>query len=249
MYVHEVGSGDPVLVLHGCPSTSEMVAPVTEALQDTHHVLTPDLPGYGQSPRVESFSHEMIRQELIEMLRHRGIESLSIVGHCLGAYDAVDLALHSDLDVKKLALLGAFIHPTKEMSEDYPVFAGQLRQGADLSDLVVERWVSARCRAQRPEFAEQIRQWWHELDPLIVADDIEATMECADLRRHAAQLNVPVYLRVGSEDAACPPERSREFARLLPDAELDIVEGAGHFIHFEDREGTAGSLVEFFERR
>ena len=50
IFVRESGSGSPVVLLHGFPETSRCWDKVAGALSAEHHVLAPDLPGYGRSP-------------------------------------------------------------------------------------------------------------------------------------------------------------------------------------------------------
>ncbi len=245
MYVRDVGSGPPVLVLHGCPSTGEMVAPIQKALQDSHRVLVPDLPGYGASPPPETYSLKAVREGLLKILDERDIESLSIVGHSNGSYRALDLALHTDLNIEKLVLLGALAHLPEEMKEEFPQFATALRDGVDLEDAVVERWIAPDFRAAHPEFEEQMRTWWREMDNEVIADDLDAAVTMPDLRPRLEELEVPAYVRVGSLDLATPPELSEEIVERLPEATLDIVDGVGHFVHIEDREKTGKKLADF----
>lgn len=176
------------------------------------------------------------------------MESLSIVGHSNGAYRALDLALNTELKIEKLILLSGLCYFTQEMCEQFPETAAALREGVDLEDTIIEQWIAPAYREANPGFEEQMRQWWSMLDPQVVAADLETTVEGDDLRPRLNEIKVPVYLRVGSADLATPPEFSEEMAALIPNAELDIVDGAGHFVHLEDSHDTGRQIAAFLQR-
>ena len=44
------GSGSAVVLLHGTPSSPEDFEPLVAALAESHRVLVPHFPGYGQTP-------------------------------------------------------------------------------------------------------------------------------------------------------------------------------------------------------
>jgi hypothetical protein len=53
----------------------------------------------------------------------------------------------------------------------------------------------------------------------------------------------------GSEDAMAPPANARLLADRIPDAELAMVEGAGHAYALEAPEVSSRMFLEWLERR
>ena len=49
VYLVELGSDSPTLLLHGAPGSAEMWNGMIEQLQDSYHCFAPDLPGFGRS--------------------------------------------------------------------------------------------------------------------------------------------------------------------------------------------------------
>jgi len=54
LFVHRVGSGEPLVLLHGLGESSIGWRPVIDALAAHHDVIAVDLPGFGRSPNLRS---------------------------------------------------------------------------------------------------------------------------------------------------------------------------------------------------
>ena len=63
----------------------------------------------------------------------------------------------------------------------------------------------------------------------------------------AEAIRAPVLVLCGSEDKVTPPALSRELARLIPGARVELVEGAGHLGNLE-RPAEFNTLVGAFIR-
>lgn len=246
MHIEELGAGNALLILHGTPSTGAMIRMIGEWLADESLAIIPDLPGYRSSPFISPYSLENIRAALLDELARRDIQELAIIGHSFGAYRALDLTLNSELNVTSLALLGAISHYPEELHQGIRDFADALRQNIDLCPIAAERWFSSSYRQAHPEILETLRIWWDQMDPETMAADLEAMVACQDLRSGLPELDIPVYLRVGTADLPTPPAWSEEIHELLPASTLDIVDGVGHFLHLEDPANTRKALRSFF---
>jgi aminoacrylate hydrolase len=57
----------------------------------------------------------------------------------------------------------------------------------------------------------------------------------------------PVLVLVGKEDTCTPPYFSEELARVIPGAELEILDG-GHFLSLESPDLFHARVRDFLER-
>ena len=96
-----------------------------------------------------------------------------------------------------------------------------------ISDAVLERWFSARFRRDRPDELEGWRAMLTRTTAEGYAGCCEAIM-AADYSGDLGGIDMPVQLIGGSEDGATPPELVNWTASLVPDAKVEIIEGAGH---------------------
>lgn len=63
-----------------------------------------------------------------------------------------------------------------------------------------------------------------------------------DQQRTLRQLKVPTLILAGAEDTAYPVKRQEFLAELVPSAQLEVIEGAGHMAPLEAPEAVTQSL-------
>lgn len=109
---HDVGTGPPLLLLHGSgPGVSAWAnwRLVIPELSTGHRVLAPDLAGFGYSPVAEDweFSTETWLQQIVDFLDALGLDRVSVVGNSFGGSMALALAIHHPSRVERLVLMGS----------------------------------------------------------------------------------------------------------------------------------------------
>jgi pimeloyl-ACP methyl ester carboxylesterase len=60
-------------------------------------------------------------------------------------------------------------------------------------------------------------------------------------------VDVPTLILCGRDDTLCPVSRHELMAELIPDARLEIIEGAGHLPTLEQPELTNAALARWLE--
>ncbi|MEV0716436.1 alpha/beta hydrolase [Asanoa sp. NPDC050611] len=101
--VRHGGSGPAVVLLHGHPRTHTTWHAVAPRLAARHHVVTPDLRGYGRStlppdePDHAQSSKRAMARDVARLMTHLGHERFAVVGHDRGALVAFRTAMdHQD---------------------------------------------------------------------------------------------------------------------------------------------------------
>ena len=104
----EKGSGPPLLVLHHSTGSPGWTA-VCELLANSHRVLLPDLPGYGQSQRPEYARDPrdiaMLLQFALDQLELS--QDVVLVGLGFGGFIAAEMAAMNQGRLRALVLIGA----------------------------------------------------------------------------------------------------------------------------------------------
>ncbi len=83
----DLGSGDPVLLLHGFPATRRLWSQVALRLAEAgHRMITPDLVGYGESELAPGIGVGMANQArwMLELLDRLGIGQAAVAAHDVG---------------------------------------------------------------------------------------------------------------------------------------------------------------------
>src|SRR5436305_1121140 len=85
LHVAELGSGPPVVLLHGWPQHWWCWRAVMPLLAERHRVLAPDLRGFGWSEATpRGYRKDELAADLVGILDALGIEQAALVGHDWG---------------------------------------------------------------------------------------------------------------------------------------------------------------------
>lgn len=215
--------------------------PLAERLARSFRVLLVHLPGYGRSKPLDPYSMEHSHAIVEETLLARGVRSAHLVGYSGGAYRAFALAVRGTIAVQSVASLAGSADFTEEERRGLLQYVAMLRAHVDPAPVLVDLMLSPRGRESEAALAE-VRSWATAVAPDNLARELEAFVAAADLRPALAKVELPVLVRVGTIDAASPPERSRRIADVVRHARLEEVPGVGHALLCEDFEATAASL-------
>lgn len=92
------GSGQPIVLLHASPMSSELMLPAIELLHDVADVIAPDTPGYGQS---DALPQDLLEADadlspyvdwLLSFIDELGLEKIALYGSATGAQIAIEFA-------------------------------------------------------------------------------------------------------------------------------------------------------------
>lgn len=224
-----------VILLHGFTHTGASWEPVLAALGERYRALAPDIRGHGRA----SSRRPVDLAGVLEDLGALAPESFVLGGYSMGGRIALHLALALPERVQRLVLIGAspgieddaeratrrrydealaFRIETMTIAEFAEHWAGATQVLADQPAHVRERARRDRLRNSPAGLAAALRGLGAGvLSP--VWDRLE-------------ELTMPVALITGERDHKFTAI-AREMAERLPDAELQIVPGAGHAVHLE----------------
>jgi pimeloyl-ACP methyl ester carboxylesterase len=103
----EGGHGAPLLLLHGFGAEKDHWTQIARFLTPNYRVIAPDLPGFGESSRVESANYGLDSQleRIAEFTRALGLANFHLGGNSMGGYLAAMYAAHAPEQVLSLWLL------------------------------------------------------------------------------------------------------------------------------------------------
>lgn len=98
VYYEELGSGRPLLLLHGNTASSNMFSGAAEQFAVDHKVILVDFLGHGRSDRLKRFPADLWYDEalqVIALLRERQYGCADVIGSSGGALVAINAALEA----------------------------------------------------------------------------------------------------------------------------------------------------------
>jgi pimeloyl-ACP methyl ester carboxylesterase len=229
------GSGEPLVFLH--PASGLAWNPFLDALAERFTVYAPAMPGTGGSTGIEAvrdlWDLVLCYYDLFDKL---GLEAPHIVGHSLGGMIGAELAATDQSRVNRLVLIcpaGLWLdeHPIPDIFAMLPqeLFALLV---ADVESPVARQIAEAQAQAvQDPE--AQIEAMVARTEALQAAAKFMWPIPDKGLRLRIHRIKAPTLLVWGAQDRLIPPVYGEQFRRLLPNARLVTLDGAGHLVPLE----------------
>lgn len=277
MYVQEAGpsTGAPILLIHGTGAWSEIWRETMTALANVgFHAIAIDLPPFGFSGKPfgpSAYSPEKQARRIAAALDALGIVGVFLVGHSVAARPAVETALLVPDRVERLVLvdpaLGFGAEGGTEFQQNDPSFLVRALfdvrgvRNAVLSVVATnplttralfQSFVSnaaavtdARVKMlQQPLAVENITNaegdWLHYL---MVSQDRSRVSDFKNL----AKLTMPVLLIWGSTDRVTPLWQGRQLQKLIPHAQLSVLDNVGHIPYIENAKEFNETLVQYLQ--
>ena len=98
VWYEELGSGKPLVLLHGNTASSNMFGGIAEKFADNHRVILIDFLGHGRSDRLNSFPADLWYDEAMQvtaLLRQKQYKGADVIGCSGGALVAINAALEA----------------------------------------------------------------------------------------------------------------------------------------------------------
>jgi pimeloyl-ACP methyl ester carboxylesterase len=239
--VHTAGKGEPLVFFHGAGTVDGF--DFAEPWAEQYRVVVPHHPGFGESgddPSVtEIHDYVMHYLELFDLMK---IDTMRLVGASMGGYLAAKFACEHGHRVRKLVLecpygLEVPGHPALDiiatpgevlvpmLVSNFETLKKRLPEKPDMD------FIGARYR-EATSFARLF--WEHPIDP--------------KFPRYLHRIKMPTLIVWGKEDKVMPPAHAAVWREKIGQAELLMVEGAGHIVHL-DKPETVGTIARFLDSK
>ncbi|HUG85541.1 MAG TPA: alpha/beta hydrolase [Euzebya sp.] len=227
----------PLLVLHDAGADT-VDAPAWADLARDHHVVQLLLPGYrGSTPPPVGVGIGWVTDHLRSVMDQLGWPRAHVAGTSLGGWFAIELALAHPALVSGLTLCdpAGLHHPQTYL---LALFAdGRAAAG---TEALLEQTMIAHV----PDLKRPVTDMPPAVKRAVMApyvSDMAAAALCSwnpwtpdpGMVRRLQRLHVPTTILWGERDALIPLAHGRAMARAIPDAHLEVVQGAGHLLPLE----------------
>lgn len=232
LHYRMVGSGPPVLLLHGFTGGGDWWAPFLDALVGDYTAIVPDLPGHGYSEGREGpYRYPYVAADLYGLMDELGYGRFRAIGYSAGGIILIHMATQQPGRIESMALLSA-VHvlpePVRPMLTNWPSFE-------DSPVEMQEYWLGIH-----PGGEPQVRgllEWLRGLGE--VRENMSFTP------KQLSVIEARTLLVVGDRDEFVPLDLALEMYQAIPDAALWVVPQQGHSAVWPDWGGSAEAASVF----
>ena len=241
--LRRAGAGEPLLFLHGAQGLHND-EPALDLLAKHFDVIAPDHPGFGRSDSsnlVDTVGDlALFHLDLLDALR---LDRVHVVGHCIGGWVALEMAVTSSARLKSLVLLNS---------------AGLRVPGVPRGDMFVcsEADLLTMLFANGGG-AEWLEGWRATPDREDVYDRNRAAAAkyswsprlCnPKLDRWLHRVAVPTHILAAEQDRVIPPAYAEALHKLIAGSTVVILPDCAHLAHLEQPRMVAGEVTQFIQR-
>lgn len=259
--LRDIGSGPPLLLVHGFPLDSTLWSEQWEALSSNFRVLCPDLPGFGASQAVVDSEYQVqasmtFLADWLAKLIDQVVpgQPVHYCGLSMGGYIGWEFGRRHGDRVRSMIACN-----TRAAADDAKVRRGRelaarevLRDGAEpLARRMVQRLflspdqVPENHRQRMQACRQQTMSVMAQTDPAAIAAGQRAMGQRADFSQLLGDWSIPLLMVAGQEDPITTPESMLAEAQRVPGARYECIPDSAHLTPLENPEPWNQLVTEF----
>lgn len=233
-YRVEGRSGAPALVLsHSLGVTMGTWDAQVEALAGAFRVARYDARGHGGSDAPPGeYDIGLLARDALAVMDAAGMDAAHFVGLSMGGMVGMWIGIHQPQRLLGLVLANTTAHiPLRDMWNSR--IATALSAGMEsIARPTMDRWLGESFKTGAPQQYEAVVETMRGMSPVGYAGCCAALRE-ADQRGELPRIKARTLVITGSADLATTPSVAQGLAQGLADAQVAVVENAGHLSNIE----------------
>jgi pimeloyl-ACP methyl ester carboxylesterase len=255
----DYGSGRPVVLIHGWPSSKDMWEyQIDDLVNAGLRVIKYDRRGFGKSSKPwDGYDYDTLTDDLAAVIEQLDLRDAVLVGFSMGGGEVVRYMSRNGSDrVSKIVLISSvtpFLGQTSDNPDGVPqeVFAEMMEQMKNDRIAFLDDFgkmffgVGLMNHPVSTPFLEYNRD-------LAAVALPRATQQCAiafantDFRADVEAINVPTLIIHGDADKTVPIEASsNRTANMISGSQYIVIEGAPHGLYYTNRKEINQYLISF----
>jgi pimeloyl-ACP methyl ester carboxylesterase len=252
------GAGEPIVLIHGFPTSSHLWRDVVPLLPSGRRVVVLDLLGFGRSdrPTEHDLSIKGHAERVIALLDALRIQYAAIVGHDLGGGIAQYLAVRHPTRVERLCLIdsvGFDEWPTRQIR--------MAKATLPLTRHLPTTWILSALRSEMERgYAEEargarsidiyIRPFCSPEGRDVLVEHLEALdpEETVALAPRLGEIMAPTAVITGAHDPFLMPHVARQLHEAIPHSTLDVIPDVRHFTPEESPDAISTIMEQWLMR-
>jgi pimeloyl-ACP methyl ester carboxylesterase len=233
------GQGPVLFLLHGWMDSLKTFDALVAELSTKYRVVRIDLPGFGESEMPKKPWHVADYAKFVaDCCVKLNVQPTAFVGHSLGGRIILKGLAEKTLSADKAVLIASAGVADRKTLRNWS-FAIIAKAGKAATAIPPFTLLRAKLRTKLYAAAKSDYAGAGAMTPTFLNVIGENLAPLAPL------VSVPTLLVWGKSDTTTPIAEGERLRSLMPNAKLEIIEGAGHFVHREKAQEVARLISEF----
>ena len=248
----DIGSGPPLLLLHGFFGEKTCWLPLIELLQSQFRCISLDMLGFGESSKPQIRYDVAVEVAFVrQVVEQLNIEPCCIIGHSFGGWVASAYSLKYPNSVSSLVLAAPAGIRDDSFCGQYDALRPLLWETPAVDWALQLAKPFARL-AGKSEKLQQISGWRRELMSQPVARSfLMSRMRPEDavdtVEKEIHKLQIPTLIIAADSDETIPLWHCQTYAKEIPGAELAIIPNSSHGLPQSQAQMMAKLIGKFLD--
>lgn len=267
LFFQKSGNGDPVIILHGLYGSSDNWVTFARQLAERNTVYLIDQRNHGRSPHHPEHSYKSMSEDLQAFFANQHIEKAIILGHSMGGKTAMLFTAMHPEKVKALVVVDIAPAGYASLNEFSPqaivhlnivnaMLSMDLAQYSTRTDIENELAKTITDISVRQFITKNIHRnpdhsfnWKLNLNALSNAlPEIMGSIHLEKAITQKQPINVPTLFIRGGRSNYLLPEHYAEIKTYFPEAQIETIPNAGHWVHAEQPVLFAQTVTHFIDK-
>lgn len=254
------------MMIHGFRGTHHGLEKIVASLPE-YSFIVPDLPGFGESPRMpEAHTIENYATLMMKFIDHYVPKDSILLGHSMGATILAAILAEQPTITSHAIMINPVSEPPTKGIDALKIFPGVAYHwiaGKFLPEKIGLRILQDKylfllgsatmTKTRDPE----LRKWihWNHMTYMKQFSDRSSLFEAYQsstntvVGTYANDISTPLLLISGEKDTITSIKAARRLAAKMPNATLVEITDVGHIVHYEKPEEAAKAITAFLSRR
>tara|TARA_B100000809_G_scaffold55104_1_gene50901 strand:+ start:1531 stop:2289 length:759 start_codon:yes stop_codon:yes gene_type:complete len=248
IYIDDIGSGFPLVLVHGYLGSSEMWSLQKEFLSKNFRVISPALPGFGESYKAQSLnSINAIAKFVFKCLDEKKITEFHLMGHSMGGMIVQEMVKISGDRIKKLICFATgSIGDIPGRFESMDTTRERLKKDGlkETVNRVPKKWFVEGNKAKYYYLCEQA------VKNISIQSADNALIAMKNWRGYENLKNIKQDALIiwGDRDGSYNFDQVDTLKKNIPNSKLEIFKGCCHNVHLEEPQKFNEIVKNFLEQ-
>jgi pimeloyl-ACP methyl ester carboxylesterase len=249
IYVNDTGNGFPLVLVHGFLGSSIMWEPQINYLRKNYRIISPDLPGFGNSNKAKSKDNiNDMAKIILDCLKEKKVDKFFLLGHSMGGMIAQEMTKLVGEKIEKLICYGTgAMGNIPGRFETINESRNRLKKDGlkNTAFRIAKTWFVEEDRSKNFYLCEEAGKSTN----LEAADNALVAMENWNGIKDLKNIKNPTLIIWGNKDKAYNYDQVSILNKNIPNNEISIFENCSHNVHLEKPEEFNECISKFLNKK